>query len=497
MDDTLHDVPKLIRNQRPLAYCAAFVAARFVPGYKTLRYAMIPEISDIIKQRYSSVKGGRDQAWPLLQAFAILYAYANSQPTVTDPCYSGELSHWALKSTVEMYASRLSLYRSAGEVRDLLNTDSHTVVESIELRRYVFWLWLYTMSHHTSLLLKMPPTIVVDLNIKSASKLLKDLCLDKRALRILAEVELCLLWSEVGVHDQASNQWWCAPAVPPDVKDISATLTRFDAALDKWSERWLPMNPNQITTIRDNGPVYFHYRFTRFFISTYATRLIYRQGDSSNSTTGTSSTNILSPPIVRIVLRSIEAAVDCCTVFQDLSPLQRDHTRYIADAGFNMIAFPCFYIISAAEMLSGMGVSMKTHLQSVKRVAELMIDSAVDDTHGPFVSGKKILARLAATTAKAPSERNMSDLQQPGETQTTNRGGLTTSESDLIDNAATLAPQHSNVITTYHQNRVPSYNDWDSSLQQQYPILSDDWFFLDTSLEAAADNMFAFDGTWN
>lgn len=470
-------------------YCAAFVAARFVPGYKKVRCAMIPEINQILKQKYHPIDiGHHDRAWSLLQAFAILYAYVGSESTAPDPCSNGELSRWALKDTVEMYASRLSLYKSAEELRHTRNTETDRSIQSIALRRYVFWLWLYTMSHYTSLLLRMPPTIVVDINIQAAPKLILGLTKDKRALRILAEVELCLLWTEIGMLDQAANQWWCTPIKVAKATDTLSTIDRFKIALKKWLDHWVPANGAQITTTRDSGAISFHYWFTRFSISTYATRLIHQRG-------GTASPN--SPLIVRGLLQSIEAAADCCTFFQCLSPLQRDRTRYIADAGFTMIAFPCFYIISAAEILSEANVSMDGHLNNVRIVAELLVESAADEYHSPRVFGKKILAKLASTTASMTSTRSARNSRTLSTQQVLYEAGVIPSDTRALQDTLGLPEQYPSATEALSQNLRLDEIESDSFPQHPYQVTSDDWFLFDTSLEAAADSMFTFDNFWN
>ena len=304
------------------------MTTRFVPGYGELRQQMIPEIANILKLKQLPAAKMREQAWTVLLSYAVLYAYSAGQAN-GDLYWNNELSPWLLKSTVEMFALRLALHRSGETLRSLLEWNSEAGADSMELHRYVIWLWLYTMSHHTSLLMRVPPTIVGDCNIRSASKLLERFSSDSRVHRVLAEVELSLLWNESAKHDPASAEWWCSPPTIPDVRETLTTLERLEGALDAWKKRYLQHDPEEMSVPPRTESEIFHYRFTRFCINTYATRSLYQGRQAAGRDLSDPAMNVLSMPVVKAVLRTTETAVDICTVFPRLSPMQRDRARYM------------------------------------------------------------------------------------------------------------------------------------------------------------------------
>jgi hypothetical protein len=77
-EEDIQDASNLLTNQRPLLYCIAFVAARFVPGCKPIRHKLVPYILGILRRRFRSSHGNDREVWKSMEpseAFAVLHAY--------------------------------------------------------------------------------------------------------------------------------------------------------------------------------------------------------------------------------------------------------------------------------------------------------------------------------------------------------------------------------------------------------------------------------------
>lgn len=57
--------------------------------------------------------------------------------------------------------------------------------------------------------------------------------------RILAEIELCLIWDEAGLHHPPIAEWWCPPGSANIASDtIESVLLKADRSIDEWYGRW-------------------------------------------------------------------------------------------------------------------------------------------------------------------------------------------------------------------------------------------------------------------
>lgn len=489
-DETTHDISLLIRDRRPLAYSAAFVAARFVPGYQKLRRDMIPEITGILSMRHYPPQTSREHMRTLLQSYCVLFAYSlNTFVPVNEHggLDSGDMRHYALKGIVETFARRMELYRSAEVLQASLRTGKKITEESTEIRLYMLWLWLFTMSHYNSMIFRAPPTIFVDTNIRNAAKILKDFKLSPSFLRILAEVELCLLWHTSTTSDRAAGEWWCSSPARANVEDTLATLKRFETAFHAWQTHWLTQPFVSEGTI-------FHYKFARFCISTYVTRLTYQQDEAEIGVTSTMSS--LSPPVTQLIAQSVEAAAECCSLIMVSTPLQRDKTRYVADTGFLMMAFPCFYIIRAAEMLADTGIPMESHLTTVETVARMMRELAVDPSHGAMLYGKTVLEKLSLYHSQISIQELQAQDHSPiPRSLTPQNRALSTQAEHLTVNVD--AAQYADIESINHPNISGNLDPaWKGPASNSQSYTSGETWTLDASIESTADMVSAYLDFW-
>ena len=408
----IEDVGSLVSRKRRLAYCLAFVAARFVPGCEHIREQLAPHVVQFLRDMTRFSSDNAEETWTNLLAFAVIYAYRQTDASSNDSpkrIYDEYLNHWTLKSAIETFALRLSLHRSFEDVKNLLRTNVPEIVTEPAYRYYIFWLWLFTMAHHHSLVTRTPPSIREDTTIRCSSDLLKNVENDSCVLRILAEVDLCILWGHAGRLEKGLGEWWCSPPEGKGFHETLSILEDADAALQVWSQRWglveLQGRPDLGTGSPPTGAstaVDFHFRFTRFCISTFATRTVHHQSLATTGLTdGESSPSPakISAAITLSVLKSAHIASHCCDFMLDLSPLQKDSLRYIADFGFAMISFCCLYIINAFELFGSRHAVINNYIRKVEQAAHLMVELSVGSNNCPRVYGEWILARVEALEA--------------------------------------------------------------------------------------------------
>ncbi|KIW24899.1 uncharacterized protein PV07_10582 [Cladophialophora immunda] len=399
-DADLRDSLYVVKHKRPLAYCASFVASQFIPGSTSVREQLIWPISEFIRATSGPLAENENIVWTQLQAFAILYAYrpaADMFHVASAPRAPGFLNHWVLKYSIEAFALRAGLHRSIDGLKTLLQQSPTDISVSPAFQRYVYWLWLVTMSHHFSLMTRTPPTIREDSTISSAVDLLRDVPKPTRVTRILAEVDLYMLWQQAGRSAPGLAEWWCKPSGAMNMEEVAAVLEDMEGALEVWGQRWGLRGESNMTIsnvdVSRNGAVDFHFQSTRFCISTFGTRYILEKARSALDA-HTASRRALAQVARESVVKSVEAAHACSRCLMDIPPLRRENIRYMADFGYALIAFCCLYIIQACELFGPTLPNPTKYLDSVEEVATFMREMAVANNTTPQFYGNSILQQL-------------------------------------------------------------------------------------------------------
>lgn len=412
----LQDSLDVIRHRRPLAYCASFVASQFIPGGTKVRDQLLGHVAEFLDTTSGPLATDESILWMQLQAFAILYAYCPSSDIFHVPHAPRSpkfLNHWSLKYSIEAFSLRVGLHRALDNLRDALWENPSHVSESPEFERYVYWLWLFTMSHHFSLMTRTPPTIREDSTITAAVDILKDIPKPSRVTRILAEVDLYMLWHQASRWAPGLGEWWCSPPDVPDLEEVLGVLEDASSALEVWGQRW-GLRGELNTTMPDldvskNGAVDFHFRSTRFCISTFGTRYIFQQ---AMSLVNTNPGGHHQPDLARLtresVVKSVEAAHTCARYLLDLPPLRRENVRYMADFGFAVIAFCCLYILQAYELFGKTLPELQNYISSVREVGTFMLEMAVANNVAPRLFGLSVLQQFRKATS------DLEDLSDEG-----------------------------------------------------------------------------------
>lgn len=347
-----------------------------------------------------------------MQAYAVLYAYRPSTD-ISNPSLDKDsdrrLNHWRMKSAIEDFAMRLGLHRALDEVKVQMREGQEDISQGHAFRKATYWLWLFTMSHHFALVTETPPTIRQDNSIKSACSLLSHVSKPPRVTRMLAEVDLCMLWNLADQSLPGLAEWWCAPPDDLDPEEATRVLDDADAALDVWSRRWGLHGETDATypglDLSSNGAVDYHFRATRFWMRTFATRIVHHQPTwHANPTLN-----------VNLTLKSAEAAEACCRFLIDIPPLTRDGARYMSDFGWALLAFCGIYVIRIYELFGRAFPVLEHYMATVEACAKLLTEMAVGSNQIPLIYGNRVLERfnivMQSESVDSDRDQHVEDLR--------------------------------------------------------------------------------------
>lgn len=146
--EDLGDADYLIENELPLVHCICYVTSRYLHGGKETREMLLPEVLRIQREIFNVQPGGRQgDGMSLLRALIVLYAYSDLTPPTSDSSGKEDVLYWPLKSLIEVYGLKLSLHRSVQDLRAEIRAGRENVMETKAYKKYVIWIWLYTMSY--------------------------------------------------------------------------------------------------------------------------------------------------------------------------------------------------------------------------------------------------------------------------------------------------------------------------------------------------------------
>ena len=294
---------------------------------------------------------------------------------------------------------RHSLHKSAEEVVDLLKNEAENIQRTFAFRKYLYWLWLFSVAHFRSLVSQTPPSIREDATITHAVQLLESVAADNCVRCILARVELCLLWAQRGLRERGLGEWWCNVHTQVNLDSTLTLLDDLDVATQRWRQKWCPPEKNasfdDVIKSGREGAIDFYYHFTCFCIGTYVARAFQ------------SSTLVESLTVSRInlLMRTIERAHNFCQFFLELSPLAKSSVCFGPEIIFAMVEAGCEYLLHTHSSSVEPALVQPGHLNTVRGVAELMVDLGVDEKHGARIYSQRILAKMYTTKSTEGSQK--------------------------------------------------------------------------------------------
>ncbi len=383
-------------------------------------------MTKLLEQAAGSMGANQDDNWTLLQALGVLYAY----PTIAAVSrQTGEkyLSPWAVKSAVEICAMQLSLHRSVEDLDTLMKSGEPDISTSFAYRHTFYWLWLFVKSRHHSVITRTPPSIPNDSTITTTLDLLLKMNPQPGVWRVMAEAALDHMWDEAARSNKGLAEWWCLPSDAEDIGTVLELLQNAENMLQEWSSTWLQSHdistPSSLSFSLEDPSVFAHSItsfmgiLTRFSIVSFAATIVSRR----LAKTGLSafpSTTAQSPELsafLSCVLRSADAASQCCDLVINLKPAAREVLRYTPDYGFTMIALCCLHLIYAYNM-SPDNMTLRSYLSKAERAAHLLIDLRVGSNICPQIYGEYVLFQLrrlnqgSVTPGDNGNEQSISDV---------------------------------------------------------------------------------------
>ncbi|EXJ81882.1 hypothetical protein A1O1_07947 [Capronia coronata CBS 617.96] len=438
-EDDVGDYGTMVKKKKRLLACTmVYVAARYVPGCKAIRRMLLPDILAILKPlpRYCD----DDTRWTTLQAFAVLYNWALPLDIVSQE-ETGEfdpiLNYDTLRVPLDTLARQCSLHKAAEELAMFQerNRDGADIRQTFAFRKYLFSLWLFGVSHFRSLLARSPPRVQPDSAIRSCTRLLRTYAGDDQVRHILAQADLCLIWSQ-----PSHNEWWCSMPNGMEVESTLAVLKNMDESLETWRRTWF--TPEQTRSDQLHS-LEFQYCFSRFCVSVYVSKLY-------QSSTSARSSPLLS---LSLISKSIERASQSGRLFLDLRPLSKSLVRFRPEDTFGMLALGCSYVLGAHRLLRDVNLVNPGHLNVVRSLAELMVELGLDSKHVARIYGESVLGCLAlqlqAINANAPA-LNHSHLQsqsQPHPHPQPHPSGMQSPEADRTTSAGSKAWMSFNAVS--------------------------------------------------
>ncbi|KIW93703.1 uncharacterized protein Z519_05017 [Cladophialophora bantiana CBS 173.52] len=366
------DAESLLDNHTNLAYCICYVSSFFPAGGISTANALRGLVSEFILEKCTNPINTSADNLQDFRVLMILYAYARPSPAGTATRHPVPTS--VLKALVEGHVIDIGCHRSVEGVKKDLIAGRRDINKTIEYKKYTYWLWLYTMAHHS------PPSIRGDASIRIATSLLAGINKSSRTSRLLGEVELCLLWEKASTLDCRLNEWWW---VPENLESLdcspSAALETAEMEIQAWCNKW-----NAFIARGGFGlGLDFHFRYARFCITSYALRFIQV------------STGNLSGSERESVKQCVQYALEILDWALHLSPVSKDTLRYMSDFGFVMIAFVALFVIQVHDRVQPVYAELKDALNRVDALSKLMADLAVSPNHCTAQLARSLKQRLS------------------------------------------------------------------------------------------------------
>ncbi|KAL3471523.1 hypothetical protein BJX99DRAFT_23771 [Aspergillus californicus] len=278
------------------ALAAIYTIARYLPDSSSLRghvgRILRPLLAELV---LSPATSDPMTAVGNMQGLVILYGC--SEATGPSLGSTHETTHsfdmLTLKGIAEAYAVKLKL-----------GVDCYLTKVSAELP--LLWVvWLYTMSHHCAVIHGCPRSLSGSSELLRAKARLEQSINYPRIRVLLGECDLFLLWERL-------------------INTPGASPATIEDTLHTWNSDWQRCFTSAPSAGRH---LQFHFFFTRFHLLTH---LLDASGEHRVA-----------------AAESLDAANDFLQCIRGLSPITKDHLRYLSDFAFVLMAYVSLYILRA------------------------------------------------------------------------------------------------------------------------------------------------------
>jgi hypothetical protein len=133
------DVNRLMAQHPDLVSCISYVTTRYIPGYQKYRDRNKTYITEFLQASFDHQHQSDAEQIRTMESLMILYAFAPS--TISQPSFA------FIRAACEAYATKIGLHRAVDAVRQLVANGTELSKNDIQVKRYMYWIWLYIISH--------------------------------------------------------------------------------------------------------------------------------------------------------------------------------------------------------------------------------------------------------------------------------------------------------------------------------------------------------------
>lgn len=133
------DVDRLMAHHPDLVTCICYVTTRYIAGYQGYRERTKGYITEFLQASFDHQQQNDAEQIRTMESLMILYAFAPS--TISTPSFA------FVRAACEAYATKIGLHRSVDAVKQLVASGVELWRNDLKVKRYLYWIWLYVISH--------------------------------------------------------------------------------------------------------------------------------------------------------------------------------------------------------------------------------------------------------------------------------------------------------------------------------------------------------------
>ena len=139
----------LVANHYNLTLCICYVTIRYLPGYDEVRKLFVPIITAFLQATFNPRPRAAGEDMVDMQALIILLVFTRSYVPEggSESLSSVEIDYRSVKTAAEASATAMGLHTAGDHLWRLKQTGSTYQYTAPCTRRYVYWIWLFQMSH--------------------------------------------------------------------------------------------------------------------------------------------------------------------------------------------------------------------------------------------------------------------------------------------------------------------------------------------------------------
>ncbi|KAE9962217.1 hypothetical protein BLS_000659 [Venturia inaequalis] len=371
------DVDRLMTHHPDLVTCICYATTRYISGYQGYRERTKAYITDFLQASFDHQHQTDAEQIRTMESLMILYAFAPS--TISTPSFA------FVRAACEAYATKIALHRSVDAVKQLVASGIELSRNDLKVKRYLYWIWLYVISHHRSLVRRIPPTIPTDDSIQNAPILLESLGQDKFVGRLLCELHSRLIWDDIGRKGgKALTEWWAERHGVVNPNEVSVVaMEDIDAAVAYRRDQLRALRPRKLGFTPEGISTEYHFRLAHFCLSTH---LILRV-----------TAHNIDPSALYTVRRCVDLAMDVLNLSHNIGPLGKEAFRFQPGFVCVSISFCIAFVLQAIQAFPDHFPNTQFIFMVIKRIGSMMTDTAVDQTHDCGAAARANIRKLRST----------------------------------------------------------------------------------------------------